>query len=61
MNPNYRHDGILDLPAQQKLPSKNDNMTQFGRTIEPNDRKMLSDLRVGAYRPSGSLAIVDLA
>ena len=61
MNPNYRHVGIVDLPAQQNFPSKKNNMRLFGQTIEPNHRKMLSDLRVGAFCPRGSLAIVNLA
>ena len=52
---------FLTSQDDETCPKKNDNTRQFDRTINLIVRKMPPDLSVGACRPSGSLAVVDLA
>ena len=54
-------EGNFDLPDRQKVALKRNKTTQFRPSIHRNHRIMLSDLRLGTYRPGGSLAIVNLA
>ena len=51
----------FEPPVIQKVAPKTHNTKQFRPSIHRNHRIMLSDLRLGTYRPGGGLAIVNLA